>query len=81
MMAHRSRNPDEHLFFSAAEVHFTVRVLHGPPLRPLGARAELPPIPAQGGNEAEAAAESEDPATVRIIEFRLIAKDTTRTCT
>ena len=31
VMAHRSRNPDEHKFFSAAAERFALRVLQGPP--------------------------------------------------
>ena len=38
LMAHRSRHPDEHLFFAAAAEHFTMRQLHGPPFVPLGAQ-------------------------------------------
>ena len=68
IMAHRSRNPDEHLFFGAAAEHFEMTVIQGPPLRPLGTPADAPPIPACHGGP-EAAATEDDPATVRIVEF------------
>ena len=68
IMAHRSRNPDEHLFFGAAAEHFEMTVVQGPALRPLGAPADAPSIPARHADR-EAAAAEDDPATVRIVEF------------
>ena len=59
IMAHRSRHPDEHLFFTAAARHFSMRQLLGPPFVPLGTGE-----PSPGGD---------DGSTVRIFEFTAIA--------
>ena len=60
IMAHRSRHPDENLFFAAATEHFTMRQLHGPPFVPLGA----PGSEGSGGGTG---------STVRILEFTALA--------
>ena len=61
VMAHRSRHPDEHLFFSSINRRFSMRVLSGLPFRPFGdAEDELQPV--------DAAVEGSCPE-VRILEF------------
>jgi len=74
-MAHRSRNPDEHRFFTAAAARFAIWVLEGPPMRPLGSADGAPAIPVRGGGPRGGAGDrlhADDPATVRILEFELL---------
>ena len=73
-MAHRSRNPDEHKFFSAAAERFALRVLQGPPMRPLGSAGDAPPIPAVADADGAEGAAAHDPATVRILEFEWLGR-------
>ena len=63
IMAHRSRHPDEHLFFHSIARRFSMRLVAGPPFRPLNAAAEPEPV-----EDGEAAA-SDAGSAVRILEF------------
>ena len=76
IMAHRSRHPDEHLFWSAAARHFTVRLLHGPPFVPLGAEegtAAILPAAGMGGLGDAAPEGAQAGAAVRVLEMRLLS--------
>ena len=68
------RSPDEHKFFSAAAERFALRVLQGPPMRPLGLAADAPPIPAVADADGAEGAAAHDPATVRILEFEWLGR-------
>ena len=77
LMAHRSRNPDEHRFFTAAAARFAIWVLDGPPMRPLGSADGASAIPVRGGSPAGGAGDgarphADDPATVRVLEFEFL---------
>ena len=81
LMAHRSRHPDEHLFFTAAHESFTIRLLEGPPFTPLGSPAGTAPLlppssqdsSARLGSMAHAVVSSDlvhdHGAEVRILQF------------
>ena len=61
VMAHRSRHPDEHLFFSSIATNFTMRLLSGPPFRPLNGAANSADEEQREGQEHGSA--------VRLLEF------------
>ena len=62
LMAHRSRHPDEHLFFESASREFRLRLLRGPPFVPLGAREGTSPLRygLAGSDEDEAQVQLQD---------------------
>ena len=63
IMAHRSRHPDEHLFFDSAARDFSITLLRGPPFAPLGSAHLL------GANEGAVAT---DQAVIRLLQFDAI---------
>ena len=72
LMAHRSRHPDESLFFSAAREHFVITLLEGPPFVPLGSEEGVECMCVEEDSASSLAApegESSSSSAVRLLEF------------
>ena len=72
LMAHRSRHPDEGLFFSAAREHFVITLLEGPPFVPLGSEEGVECMCVEEDSASSLAApegESSSSSAVRLLEF------------
>ena len=72
VMAHRSRHPDEHLFWTAAARRFRLRLLRGAPFVPLGSPAGTAALLPPGCGSGTAAAEHGRGAEVRLVELEPI---------